>query len=317
MAHSLALGVDIGGTKVLIALVDDTGAVRRTWRTPTEAARGGPAVMASVEAGLAQVMHELSQQECAALRGVGVAAAGQVDWNAGRIVYASPNIPDWAGTEIRAILEARFQLPVTVDNDANAAAFGEWWVGGGRGVQDLVMLTIGTGVGGGVVQGGRVLRGGRWRAGEIGHMIVNADGVRCNCGQPGCLEVYASGTAIARMANEARSGWNATAPDVFTAAEAGDAVAEAVLAAAARYLAIGIVSLSSVLDPDCFLLGGGVATQPRFLPLVRRALQDPGVSGQRGFDAARLRPAALAEAAGAIGAAGELLQSLGALAEPR
>lgn len=307
----LALGVDIGGTKVLIALVDDQGRVHREWRMPTEASRGGPAVMQDVVTGVRAAIADLSPDERQALRGIGVSAAGQVDFAAGRIAYATPNIPGWTGTEVRQVLTGQFGLPVTVDNDANAAAFGEWWAGAGRGSGDMVMVTVGTGVGGGVVQGGHVLRGGRWRAGEIGHMIVDASGPRCNCGQPGCLEVFASGTAIARMAREARPGWQPSGPEVFAAAEAGDAVADAVLHRAARYLAYGLVSLANLLDADCYLLGGGVATQPSFLPRVRQALADPTVIGQRGFDAALVRLAALGEAAGAVGAAGELLQSLG------
>jgi glucokinase len=310
---SLALGVDIGGTKVLIALVDAEGRVRREWRQPTEASRGGPAVMADVVEGIGAAIAGLGADERQALVGIGVSAAGQVDWAAGRIAYASPNIPGWTGTEIRRVLAERFGLPVTVDNDANAAAFGEWWVGAGRASADMVMVTIGTGVGGGVVQGGRVLRGGRWRGGELGHMIVEASGVRCNCGQPGCLEVYASGTAIGRMAREARAGWAPTGPEVFAAAAAGDEVAEAVLARAARYLAIGLVSLASLLDADAYLLGGGVATQPSYMTRVKRALADPTVSGERGFDTELVRLAALGEAAGAVGAAGELLQSQGRL----
>jgi glucokinase len=306
----LALGVDIGGTKVLIALVDDQGQVRRQWRQPTEASRGGPAVMQDVAEGIARALAELSADERQALQGIGVSAAGQVDWDHGRVVYASPNIPGWAGTEIRQILEARFGVPVTVDNDANAAAFGEWWAGEGKACGDLVMITVGTGVGGGVVQGGRVLRGGRWRGGELGHMIIDASGPRCNCGQPGCLEVFASGTAIARMAHEVRGDWSPTAPEVFAAAEQGEEAAQAVLETASRYLALGIVSLSCLLDADCYLLGGGVATQPSFLPRVRQALADPTVSGQRGFDPALVRLAALGEAAGAVGAAGELLRTI-------
>jgi glucokinase len=303
----LALGVDIGGTKVLIALVDATGRVVRDWRQATEASRGGAAVMADVADGVALALSALSSAEREALAGIGVCAAGQVDWEAGRIAYASPNIPGWTGTEVREVLAARFDLPVTVDNDANAAAYGEWWAGGGKGAADMVMITVGTGVGGGVVQNGRVLRGGRWRGGEVGHMIIDASGPRCNCGQPGCLEVFASGTAIARMAREARPGWTPTGPEVFAAAEAGDATANQVLDTAARYLALGLVSLSSLLDADAYLVGGGVATQPSFLPRVRKALADPAVSGERGFDLDSVKPAALGEAAGVVGAAGELL----------
>lgn len=299
----LALGIDIGGTKVLIGLVSQTGQVLRTWRTPTMAERGGPAVMADVVEAVASAIASLAPEERRALVGLGVSAAGQIDAEAGVVAYASPNIPGWTGTPIRSVLTARFGLPVAVDNDANAAALGEWWAGAGQGVDSLVMITVGTGVGGGVVQGGRVLRGGRYRGGELGHMIIQAEGVRCNCGQPGCLEVYASGTAIGRMAREAIPGFAGGAPEVFAAAEAGDAAAEAVLRRSARFLACGLVSIGSLLDADRYLLGGGVATQPRYLGLVHEALMDPAVSGERGFDTGIVRLAGLSEAAGVVGAA--------------
>jgi glucokinase len=162
-------------------------------------------------------------------------------------------------------------------------------------------------VGGGLVLDGKVWRGGRFRGGELGHIIVQAEGVACNCGQTGCLEAYASGTAIARLAREARPGWNADARMVFAAADAGDPAALKVLQHSARFLAAGVVSLTSLLDPDRFVIGGGVATQPRYLRLVREALADPQVAGQRPFDPERLQPAALGEAAGAVGAAGMFL----------
>lgn len=305
----LALGADIGGTKILTALVDDAGRMVRSWRTPTDAARGGEAVMATLETAIAQALAEVNAE----IVGIGVSAAGQVDHDRGRIAYASPNIPGWSGMPVGDRLESRFARPIVVDNDGNAAAFGEWWAGGERRPESLVMVTVGTGIGGGIVQQGRVLRGAHWRGGEIGHMILVADGVRCNCGQPGCLEVYASGTAIARLAHEARPGWAPDGPAVFDAAAQGDAVAEAVLEQAARYLALGLVSLSSVLDPEAFLIGGGVASQPSYLPRVRRALADTAVCGTRPFDLSRLRPASLGEAAGAIGAAGEVFQAQGLL----
>jgi glucokinase len=304
----LALGVDIGGTKILTGLVAADGRVLREWRTPTDASRGGPAIMAAVEQALQEILAELPAEQRP--RGVGVCAAGQVDFQAGRITYATPNIPDWAGTEVRARLEAALQLPVTVDNDANAAAHGEAWAGAGAGAASVVMLTVGTGVGGGIVLDGEVLRGGRFRAGEIGHMTLVADGHPCNCGRSGCLEVYASGTAIARLAREHIPGFEGAAPDVFEQASQGEAEADFVLANATRNLALGLVSLANVLDPDVFILGGGVASAPTYMNRVRAALLDPGVAGERGFDLNRVKHATLGEAAGVVGAAGQLLRRL-------
>lgn len=311
---ALALGVDIGGTKILIALVDGHGRVEHEWRVATDAARGGAAVMASVVAGLGAAMRDLSPERRGVIAGIGVSAAGQVDWRTGTIAFASPNIPGWSGMPVRQTLVEAFGLPVTVDNDGNAAAFGEWWAGAGRQVVSVVVITVGTGIGGGIVNDGQVWRGSRWRGGEVGHLVIQAEGIACNCGQTGCLEVYAAGPAIARMATEACPGWHPTTREVFAAAATGDATAVGVLERSARFLAMGVVSLTSVVDPDLFLLGGGVASQPDYLGRIQTALSDSTVSGLRGFDPTRLALASLGESAGAVGAAGELLQSRGLLA---
>jgi glucokinase len=305
----LALGVDIGGTKILIALVTSGGAVLRQWRFPTDAARGGPAVMAAVSEALLSILAELPEDERLRLNGIGVCAAGQIDWHRGCVTYASPNIPGWSGTPIRDELAALTGLPITVDNDGNAAAFGEFWAGAGRGAGDQIMVTVGTGIGGGIVLDGEVLRGGRFRGGEIGHMMLVANGEPCNCGQRGCLEVYASGTAIARVARERIAGWHDGTPAVFAAARVGNAMAESVIASCTRSLAQGLVSLANVLDPNLFLLGGGVATQQGFLQRIRETLADPTVVGDRGFDPESVRLATLGETAGVVGAAGQLLRS--------
>lgn len=302
-----ALGLDLGGTKILAALVDAEGHAVRTWRVATPAAAGGAAVLAALGAAAEAALESLEPAQRAGLQGVGVSAAGQIDPTTGTVLYASPNLPGWTGTAVAAALSARLGLPVRCDNDGNAAAFGEWWAGAGRGCRSLVAITLGTGVGGGLILDGQVWRGGRFRGGELGHMIVQAEGAPCNCGQAGCLEVYASGTAIARLAREARPGWEPDGRAVFAAADQGDEVALAVLRRSARFLAAGIVSLTSLLDPDRFVLGGGVAGQPRYLALVREALADPALAGQRPFDQARLDLAWLGEAAGAVGAAGLFL----------
>lgn len=295
MARALAL--DLGGTKILAAWVDPAGRLLAQWRRPTPAVAGGEAVMQALVETTRDALAELSEAERATVVGVGVSAAGQIDPGAGRVTYASPNLPGWTGMPVAERLRAACGLPVAVENDANAAALGEAWVGAGRGWGSLVMVTVGTGVGGGVVLGGGLWRGSRHRGGEIGHSVVEASGLLCNCGQRGCLEVYASGTAIAREAG------TADGHAAFAAAEAGDARARAAIAGAARKLATGLVSLSSVLDPEGFVLGGGVMNQPRFEAALREALSDPTVVGARGFELAWLRKAALGDAAGAVGAA--------------
>jgi glucokinase len=309
---ALALGLDVGGTKILASLLDAGGQARGEWRLPTPARAGADAVLGALADAAEAALGDLGPLERQRVVGVGVSAAGQIDASAGLVAYASPNIAGWTGTPVGPWLSERLRLPVVVENDANAAALAEHRFGVGRGLRSLVAITVGTGVGGGVVLDGRLWRGGRWRGGEVGHVVIQADGVRCNCGQTGCLEAYASGTAIARLAAEAVHGFEGTAHEVFAAAEAGDAVMEQVLRRSARYLAQGLVSIASLVDPDLFVLGGGVVSQPRYLALVLAGLGDPAVAGERGVAPDMVRLASLGERAGALGAAWLALEAAGA-----
>jgi glucokinase len=300
---SLALGLDVGGTKILALLSDECGRVQGRYRLDTPARAGALAVVEALAEAAHHVLEGLPVAQRSALVGVGVSAAGQIDVTRGVVAYASPNIAGWTGAAVGPELSRLLDLPVCVENDANAAAYGEWVCGAGRGARSLVMLTLGTGVGGGVVLDGALLHGRNWRGAEVGHMVLFGDGVRCNCGQTGCLEAYASGSAIARLAREARAGFQGDSRAVFAAAAAGDEVMQGVVAHSARCLAQGLVSLSSLIDAERYLIGGGVASQPGYLEMVRRALQDPLVSGQRGFSPDDLQLAGLGEDAGAVGAA--------------
>ncbi|MEB3284945.1 MAG: ROK family protein [Candidatus Sericytochromatia bacterium] len=311
---SLALGLDVGGTKILACVSDAEGRVVARCRLDTPARAGAGAVLDALVAGAREAMGGLSVEDHRALVAVGVSAAGQIDVDNGVVAYASPNISGWTGTPVGPHLQAALGVPVFVENDANAAAFGEWACGAGRGAPSIVAITVGTGVGGGLILNHSIWRGRHWRGAEIGHMVLFGDGVRCNCGQTGCLEAYVSGTAIARLARETRPGFSGDARAVFAAAERGDVAMQEVLAFSARCLAQGLVSLSSLVDVDLYLLGGGVATRPGYLDLVRRALKDPQVSGERGFAPELLQEAALGEEAGVIGAAQIALRSAGVAA---
>jgi glucokinase len=310
--EALALGLDVGGTKILASLLDAGGQPRGEWRLSTPARAGAEAVLAALGAAAESVVSGMAPSDRGRLVGVGVSAAGQIDVERGVVAYASPNIAGWTGTAVGPWLSERLGLPVVVENDANAAAWAEHGLGAGRGCRSLVAVTVGTGVGGGLILDGAVWRGGRWRGGEIGHLVIQADGVRCNCGQTGCLEVYASGTAIARLAAEAAPGFAGSAHDVFAAADAGDPVMTGVVRRSARYLAQGLVSIASLVDPDLFVLGGGVASQPGYLALVRDALAERAVSGERGLSPDAVQLAALGERAGALGAAWLALAEAGA-----
>ncbi|HEX9775052.1 MAG TPA: ROK family protein [Actinomycetota bacterium] len=259
-----AIGVDVGGTKIAAGVVDATGNVILRRQIQTEAADER-----AVVAGIVKVCRELQASAPGALA-LGVGAAGLVDHERGVVINA-PNI-SWRNVHLRAMLQDRLNLRVAVDNDANVAALGEALYGAGRGAGDQVMVTVGTGVGGGLVIGGRIYRGARGLGAEIGHMVIAADGPACACGNRGCLEVMASGNAIGRLARERAGSPDAaalveragsveavTGEAVTEAASAGDPFAAGVVAEAGGWLGLGVANLVNVLDPDVVIVGGGAA----------------------------------------------------------
>jgi glucokinase len=287
----LVVGVDVGGTKIAAALVARNGSTSaaRTLPTPTD---GGAALDA-----VGRIVRDVAEAAHGALGAVGVGLPSLIDSVTGR-VRMSANI-DLAEVDVAAELGRRVAVPVAVDNDANVAALAEHRVGAGAGRGDLVMLTVGTGVGGGVVAGGRLVRGGRGTGAELGHMVIQADGPPCqrNCPNRGCLETLVSGTAIARDAGTA-------AEDVVERAVRGDAAARAVIERAGRFLGVGIANLANIFNPDVVVVGGGVAAGAGELLLAparaeyrARAL---GPNAQADVLAAALGPAAGAVGAGLL-----------------
>jgi glucokinase len=267
---ALAIGIDIGGTKIAGAVVDELGAIVRSERVPTPA---GDA--AALEDAVVEMIRTLSvDTEVAA---VGVAAAGFID-AAQSTVYYAPNI-DWRNEPFREKLEARVGASVVVENDANAAGWAEFRFGAGRMVSDMVMLTIGTGVGGAIVAGDRLFRGGFGAGAELGHVRVVPNGIACGCGQHGCLEQYGSGRALLRMANEIADAGGigqalARARGAHGALDgaivggligAEDPGAVAALRQLGQWLGQAAASLSAVLDPQRFVFGGGVAVAGELL----------------------------------------------------
>ncbi|GAA1811739.1 ROK family glucokinase [Agromyces neolithicus] len=258
-----AIGIDIGGTKIAGAVVDEFGTILRSERVPT------PAGVAQIEDAVVAMIESLAGDE--AVAAVGVAAAGFID-AAQSTVYYAPNI-DWRNEPFREKLEARVGKAVVVDNDANAAGWAEFRFGAGRLVSDMVMLTIGTGVGGAVVAGDRLFRGGFGAGAELGHMRVVPEGIACGCGQRGCLEQYGSGRALLRMANEVADAGGVGAALARARAEHGaldgrlvgalmmqqDPGALTALRELGHWLGQAAASLSAVLDPQRFVFGGGVA----------------------------------------------------------
>ncbi|MGN6444173.1 ROK family glucokinase [Amnibacterium sp.] len=275
-----AIGIDIGGTKIAGGVVDELGAITGFQRVPTDATDS-----TAIEDAIVAMIRELAGGERVP---VGVAAPGFID--AGQsTVYYTPNIP-WRNEPLRERLEQRLGLPVVVDNDANAAGWAEFRFGAGRLVSDMVMLTSGTGVGGAVIAGDRLLRGGFGVAGELGHMRVVPDGILCGCGARGCIEQYGSGRALQRMANavadaggigtalaaaRTEAGGELTGAVIGALVQQGDPGAVAALAELGSWLGQACASLSVVLDPQLFVIGGGVADAgERLLGPVRRAFAD-------------------------------------------
>lgn len=257
-----AIGIDIGGTKIAAGLVDDEGNLSGSIRidTPREARAIEDAVVELVE-GLR------SGTEVAA---VGVAAPGFIDREAS-VVYFTPNLA-WRGEPLRDVLEARLDASVTIENDANAAGWAEYRFGAGRGRRDVVMLTLGTGVGGAIVIDGELYRGGHGAAAELGHIRLVTGGELCGCGQRGCLEQYASGRALQRIAGEIAAADPAGAlaearsadgivhgADFARLVHAGDTGALDALSQVAVNLAHGCGTLSAMLDPELFIIGGGLS----------------------------------------------------------
>ncbi|MCX6457309.1 MAG: ROK family glucokinase [Actinobacteria bacterium] len=263
---SLTIGVDVGGTKVLGGVVDASGRVLATSRrdTPRE---GGSELTKTIAA----VALELMQQH--SITAVGVSAAGFVSSDR-KTMLATPNIADWNGVQLEVELTKLIGLPVVIENDANAAAWGEAKFGAGRNQAHMMMLTIGTGVGGGIVVNNELYRGAFGIAAEFGHLRVVPEGHLCGCGARGCFEQYASGSALRRHAREAISASpdlarnllargdgtidGLTGQAITDAAREGDAVALAAFQTTAQYLGAGIASLAVLLDPSCVVIGGGV-----------------------------------------------------------
>jgi glucokinase len=195
------------------------------------------------------------------LRAVGIATGGWVDSRTGRVLYASENLPGWTGAPVGEHLSERLGLPVAVENDANALAIAEKRFGAGRHLTDFVLITLGTGIGGGCYIGGRFHRGAHSFANAVGHIPIEPDGLPCTCGGKGCVEAYANVAALRRYAGE-RYG---NAAEIIAAARSGDATAREAIRTLANYLSVGCAAVVNLLDPEALILGGGVAENNPFL----------------------------------------------------
>jgi len=262
---ALAVGIDLGGTQVRAALIDAEGTLRVRAATTTDVAGGPRAVLRQIEELFAEVTRGLPR---GSVRGLGVSAPGPLDSEAG-VVLGIPTLPGWIDIPIAQWLHEVLRLPVTLENDGVAAAIGEWHFGAGRGLSDFVYITVSTGIGGGVIADGRVLRGRRRLAAHLGHMITAPDDEVCLCGNRGCWEAQASGTAFGDRARRLAEhvprsalhvlGAAVDARRVIDAARAGDALALDLVAHEAELLGVGIVSLLHLFSPQAVVVGGGVS----------------------------------------------------------
>jgi len=322
----VTFGIDVGGTKVLGVALDGADRVLAEVRMSAPTVHGrerGEAGSAGLVEVLASVVGLLRDELAAGPAGapatpvsVGVGVPGLVD-DHGVLCFA-PNLPVGTGVDVGARLAASLgDVRVVVDNDATCAALAEWTSGAARGLTDAITVTLGTGIGGGIVAGGRVLRGANGFAAEIGHMVVDPGGPPCPCGKRGCWERYASGSGLGRLAREAAHAGRLDAvvelaggdPEdvrgehVTSAAAAGDAGAQAVLADLGWWLALGLANLAAVLDPAAFVLGGGLAEHLDLVLAATRTAFDELLVDREYRPPIDIRMAALGERAGAIGAA--------------
>jgi glucokinase len=297
-------GIDIGGTSVKTAFIGDDGAILHRAEFPTRPETGIEDFLDRLHATYVQEANKagLSLDDVV---GVGVGVPAFFDAVRGMVVEAV-NL-GWKMVPLPQLIEARFHRPVAVENDANLAALGECWIGAGRGKSHLLCVTVGTGIGGGIVLDGEIYRGKNGMAGEIGHLTVQRHGgLLCNCGRTGCLETVASATAIIRNARQRLSHANGDvqihgASDVFRLAEQGVAEAREVVAEAADWLGYGLALAATALNPDCIVIGGGVSkAQELFLRPVREAFERYSLER---IHEAQVIPAELGNDAGVVGAA--------------
>ena len=311
VVEPITVGVDLGGTKIETDLVDGSGKVLASHRHPTHPEAGSQKVISTI----VSCVKECLPEEASKAKGLGIGVAGQVDRDTG-IVRFAPNL-DWRDVPLQSELENALGFPVSATNDVRAATWGEWLHGAGKGEENLVVLFVGTGIGGGIVSNGRMVEGGSNTAGELGHLTLVINGRRCHCPNRGCLEAYAGGWALAVRAQDAvratpKAGHvlvslaggieKITAVHVSQAYSFGDPVASHLVEETGDYLAAGVVSIVNALNPSLLVLGGGVIEGlPDLVNIVEKTVRKHGLAAS--VENLRVVKAALGEKAGSIGAA--------------
>ncbi|MFS0822707.1 ROK family glucokinase [Bacillus sp. 1P02SD] len=311
--ENLLMGIDLGGTTIKLAFITQEGEIVTKWEIPTD--KSGDKIIPDIAAAIEGKMTEL-QLKKEQFVGVGMGAPGPVNFEEG-VFYKATNLGMKEMFPLKAELEKTIGLPAAVDNDANVAAIGEMWKGAGEGAKDLICVTLGTGVGGGIISNGEVVRGVNGAGGEIGHITsIPEGGALCGCGKTGCIETIASATGIARLAKEAiqtknesslireqfeRTG-EITSKDVFEAAAKGDVLAKNIIDHVTYHLGLALSHIANGLNPEKIVVGGGVskAGEQLLLPLKK---QFKRFAFPRVADGAEITIATLGNDAGVIGAA--------------
>lgn len=300
------LGVDTGGTAVKIGLVNEIGEILAETEAPVNMDNYRTPIQETV---LRTARKALSAWQISAgdLCGIGYSATGQIDCGKGIVAGTCGNLPGWTGQELKKSMEEAFCLPCSVQNDANCMLLGEVFAGAGKGYSDVVGLTIGTGIGGGILSGGRLVTGSSGFAGEIGHIRIHeGTGRTCTCGARGCWEQYASTTALIREAKTINPAW-LDGRTFFSAAESGDEEAGRLLDAWIKEISTGIECLVHLFNPELVLIGGGVSAQNKLLiePLKRRVREHVMPAFAEHLE---IRAAALRNSAGLVGAVAWFMQ---------
>ncbi len=274
LKNKFAIGVDLGGTNIICAIIDYKGEILSSIKVPTYAERGREETIERIKSTIHKTIIK-SKVGKNNIIGIGIGAPGPLDIKKGIINFA-PNLPGWRDVSLREILKDEFDMEVILENDANAAAWGERCFGVGQGVDNLVCFTLGTGIGGGIIIDGKIYHGDTYGAGEIGHMTVNKDGPRCNCGNFGCLEAYSSATGIKnRIRNRMKEGIKSEFLNfdedelleslrlklIFETARKGDRLTSDIVEEAISYLGIAIANIANILNPEMVVLVGGITNE--------------------------------------------------------
>lgn len=312
---ALSIGIDVGGTKIAGGVVDENGEILEMLRVPTPAQDSQASIDASI-----QIVEDLKKRYD--VEAVGIGAPGFINNDRSSVIFA-PNV-NWVNEPVAEKVASAVDLPVVLENDANVAAWGEYKFGAAKGCNSMVIVTVGTGIGGGIILDGHLLRGSHGFAAEIGHMSLVPDGLLCPCGEHGCWEMYSSGSALVRLAKERAIKSPATAAKLIEfangdidsidgkiidqAVAAGDSAARDCFHEISRYLGQGMANLAAALDPEMFVISGGVCNAGDFLLLPVREAFETRVTARDLRPMPQIALAQLGNLAGLIGAANIALQ---------